>query len=44
MAKYALLFLVVLVAGGIAFLGLSRVPAPTKAVEKSIPAAKFFAQ
>jgi hypothetical protein len=44
MAKYALLFLVLLVTGGIAFLGLSHVPAPTKAVEKSIPNTKFFAQ
>ena len=44
MAKYALLILFVLVAGGIAFLGLSRVPAPTQTVEKNIPTAKFFAQ
>ena len=44
MAKYALLVLVLLMAGGIAFLGLSRVPAPTRHVEKPIPATKFFAQ
>jgi hypothetical protein len=44
MAKYALLFLFLLMAGSVAFLGLSRVPAPTKQVEKTIPTAKFFAQ
>lgn len=44
MAKYALLVLLLLVGGGIAFLGLTRVPAPTKSVEKTIPSAKFFAQ
>ena len=44
MAKYALLVLLLLVGGGIAFLALSTVPAPTKAVEKPIPAAKFLAQ
>ena len=44
MAKYILLFLFLLMAGSIAFLGLSRVPAPTQAVEKTIPTDKFFAK
>ncbi|HEY1095607.1 MAG TPA: hypothetical protein VGF14_00020 [Alphaproteobacteria bacterium] len=44
MAKYILLFLFLLMAGSIAFLGLSRVPAPTQPVEKTISNDKFFAK
>jgi hypothetical protein len=44
MAKYLMLFLFLLIVGAIAFLGLTRVPAPTQSVEKNIPASTFFAQ
>ncbi len=42
MAKVALLALLLLVSGGIAYLALSEVPAPTKQTEKSIPVERFF--
>lgn len=42
MAKVILLILFLAVGGGIAYLALSDVPAPTQAVEKSIPSEKFF--
>jgi len=44
MAKFILFTFVVLIAGGIAFLAFSHVPAPTKAVEKPIPSERFFKQ
>jgi hypothetical protein len=44
MAKYIMLFLLLLMVGGVAFLGLTRVPAPTQSVEKTIPNSTFFAQ
>jgi len=42
MAKAVLLALTLCVASGIAFLALSRVPAPTRVVEKNIPTEGFF--
>lgn len=42
MAKIILLFLFLAVGGGIAYLALSDVPAPTRPVEKAIPAGKLI--
>jgi hypothetical protein len=42
MAKIILFVAFLLVAGGIAFLALSDVPAPTKSVEKPLATERFF--
>lgn len=42
MAKVILFVAFLLVAGGIAFLALSDVPAPVKTVEKPIDTKRFF--
>lgn len=42
MAKVILFVAFLCVAGGIAFLAFSDVPAPTKTIEKSIPTEQFF--
>jgi hypothetical protein len=41
MAKFLFLALTLSVAGGIAFLAFTRVPAPTKIVEKPVPTERF---
>lgn len=42
MAKVILLFLFLAVAGGIGYLAVSSVEAPTQSVEKTIDTEKFF--
>lgn len=42
MAKFALLGSLLMIAGGVAYLAISRVPAPTQAVEKPISLERFF--
>jgi peptidoglycan/LPS O-acetylase OafA/YrhL len=42
MAKIIFLVLFLLVAGSLSYLALSELPAPTKPVEKPIPAERFF--
>jgi hypothetical protein len=44
MAKYLLLILFLAVAGGVVYLALSTVPAPTKPVTKPIPAERYAQQ
>lgn len=42
MAKFIMLFFFVLIAGGLAYLALSDVPAPSKPVEKPIAVERYF--